>query len=321
MAYLSQDALKSVAALVGEIRSLEPSFESLIEKFRTVIARLEEAQPEIPPRKRSASFWVFAAFRDALVRLRLFAEQNLRFVEPMGLLAVTRYVFELTVWLRRLQADPRYGLVYYRLLVAKQLDHHIDLEAHLKREMDFLRTIEDQETDLLRQKAEDLKRLPDERTQKLAASRLSDDVMREIDRRAARQFSLYAEQARTNGYGFQVHLIERQVLPRLAKSIAELRTELASLNADLPSEVRSLLPKGRDWKWKDEAKAVGMQYEYEFIYTYTSRLLHATPASLTTDQKNLEPHEILMFMRYIHVCLLDAIQMATDLLSSRTHTH
>ncbi len=53
-----------------------------------------------------------------------------------------------------------------------------------------------------------------------------------------------------------------------------------------------------------------MEHEYDFIYSYTSRLLHATPASLTTDQKNLEPREVLVFLRYVHVRLLEIIDMA-----------
>ena len=237
-------------------------------------------------------------------------------------LAVTRYVFELTVWLRHLQKDPRYGHVYYRILVAKQLDYYTDLHAHLKREVEFLQTVDDQETELLKQKAGDLMRLPDEAAQKLAASRLSREVVEEIDRRAARQFTLYAEQARTNGSSFQAHFIETKVLPKVSRSIADLQNELDSVDHDLPTESRSLIPKGkrRDWNWRDEARAVGMESEYEFIYTYTSRLLHANPTSLTTDQKNLEPDEITMFVRYVHVRLLDAIEMARGLSSTGLST-
>ena len=37
----------------------------------------------------------------------------------------------------------------------------------------------------------------------MAAASLTRNVFREIDLRAAREFSLYAEQARLNGYSFQ----------------------------------------------------------------------------------------------------------------------
>lgn len=313
--------LQSLATLVADIMNLKPSFDSLIEEFRNVVGRAEKLEPDSV--KRSTRFWVFVAFADALVRLRLFVEQNFRHIEPMGLLAVTRYTFELTVWLKRLHGDPRYGLVYYYVLVAKQLAYHIDLHSQLNREIDFLRRIDQQEKQLLNQRAEELMGLPDQEAQRVAAATLTGDVLREIDQRAAREFSLYAEQARTNGYSFQAYLVEKKVLPQVAQAITDLKKELDSLDNNLPQEVRALLPKnwGKDWKWKDEARAVGMEHEFDFIYTYTSRLLHATPPSLTTDQKNLEPDEVRMFMRYIHVRLLDAMQMAKDLLATGLATH
>jgi hypothetical protein len=51
----------------------------------------------------------------------------------------------------------------------------------------------------------------------------------------------------------------------------------------------------RDWRWKEQAAIAGMSEQYEFIYSFTSRLLHATPVSLTTNQKLLEPGEMHCF--------------------------
>ena len=62
--------------------------------------------------------------------------------------------------------------------------------------------------------------------------------------------------------------------------------------------------------WKEEAGRVGMQAQYEFIYSFTSRLLHATPASIFTDQKNLEVAEMVLFLDYIYVSMLDALDIA-----------
>lgn len=59
-----------------------------------------------------------------------------------------------------------------------------------------------------------------------------------------------------------------------------------------------------------------MKDEYDFIYAYASRLLHATPASLTTNQKNLEPDEMRVFLKYIRVRLFDEIEMAGKLLAA-----
>ena len=71
----------------------------------------------------------------------------------------------------------------------------------------------------------------------------------------------------------------------------------------------------RNSNWKQRAAIVGMAAEYDFVYSYTSRLLHATPPSITTDQKNLEPGEIEMFLRYVKVAIMDMLDIATKVLT------
>jgi len=67
--------------------------------------------------------------------------------------------------------------------------------------------------------------------------------------------------------------------------------------------------------WKQRATLAGMSEEYEFIYSYTSRLLHATPPSITTDQKNLEIGEMEMFLRYVRVRIADLVAISNTLLA------
>ena len=57
------------------------------------------------------------------------------------------------------------------------------------------------------------------------------------------------------------------------------------------------------------SESVGMSKQYDFIYSYTSRLLHATPVSFYTNQKNLEVIEMLMFLDYVYVSLLDIVEL------------
>ncbi len=56
--------------------------------------------------------------------------------------------------------------------------------------------------------------------------------------------------------------------------------------------------------------------QYNFIYTYASKLLHATPASLTTNQKNLEPEEMRVFLKYVYVRLVDIIETGEQVLAA-----
>ena len=58
------------------------------------------------------------------------------------------------------------------------------------------------------------------------------------------------------------------------------------------------------------AKKVDLGDEYEYIYSYTSKLLHATPSSITTNQKNLELSEINIFLKYVRVKINDILSLA-----------
>lgn len=57
------------------------------------------------------------------------------------------------------------------------------------------------------------------------------------------------------------------------------------------------------------AEKVSLTEEYDFIYTFSSKLLHATPASITTNQKNLELEEMLVFLKYINVKIRDLLEL------------
>jgi hypothetical protein len=140
---------------------------------------------------------------------------------------------------------------------------------------------------------------------------LAQDVQEEIDRAVARRFTLYGEDARTNGYDFQAYLIEKKVLPQIKASLDEVVKEQRSVEAATPARVKKLATDSA--AWKQRARLVGMVAEYDFIYSYTSRLLHATPASITTNQKNLEGDEMAMFLRYARVRILDLIEIGTSM--------
>jgi len=122
---------------VVEIRTLHGSLAQLIFPFRQVLEQADDAKTI--PSQRSTSYWVNVAFTDSLTRLRLFLEQNFNYIEPMGLLAVMRYVFEMTVWLTLMTTDKDYGSLYYRELVDGQKRYYKDLQDQLRREVDFLR--------------------------------------------------------------------------------------------------------------------------------------------------------------------------------------
>jgi len=85
-------------------------------RFRGRIERLGTTN-DLSSLQQSGRYWRMVAFVDSLVRLRLFLEHNFNYIETMGMLSVARYMLELTVWLKLLERDTRYGLVYYRCIV------------------------------------------------------------------------------------------------------------------------------------------------------------------------------------------------------------
>jgi hypothetical protein len=309
------DKLKALEILVEDICGQHDRLEQLTHQFRQRIEQVGSAS-ESSSSPESGAHWKLIAFVDSLVRVRLFLENNFKCVETIGILAVARYMFELTVWLKLLQRDSRYGVVYHRELLKKQLEFYAEFRNNAVREISFLRVIGVEEQRLIESRLSETKRLPDEEARKKGLRELSQRVTQEIDRKASRIFSLYAEQAQSNGYDFQAHLVETKVLPEYSKAIADLKQKLDAFERNTPSDVRCLVPKR--WNWRDQAERVDMKDEYDFIYAYASRLLHATPASLTTNQKSLEPDEMRAFLKYIRVRLLDIIEMAEALLASNS---
>ncbi|MDD4363274.1 MAG: hypothetical protein PHD33_03575, partial [Atribacterota bacterium] len=125
------------------------SAEEYIEKIKALKDHLDRlAQPfrvdtktgiDLPFNKFSANDWRRNTFGNALVRLRQIVENNFNSIETIGLLAVARYVFELSVWLLLFQKDSGYCLIYYRELIQTQRKYYNDTLAHLWREIQLLK--------------------------------------------------------------------------------------------------------------------------------------------------------------------------------------
>lgn len=285
--------------LANQIRKLAPELDRLSRFFRINPDTGKEYEFDLD----SSNDWRRDTYGNVLVRLRQLTEKNVLFVETLGLLAVTRYIFEVHVWLRLFKEDDRFCLVYRRELLDTMLRYYRDTLRQLEREIDFLKSIHEKEK---RSTNDTLSMM---RTGLGTEDDVATDVqntMQSIDNEASRRFSIYAEDAKTNGYGFQAYIVKSQAIPKTKHTIREIYTQLK----DIPEHIRDFCP-GR-WQWRQMAKRVGMVHEYDYIYRYLSKLLHATPASITTDQKNLEFREMCMFLRYIRLKLMDIIDLARE---------
>jgi len=295
------DFEEQVAQLVGSIKKLHIILDVEAKRLRTpeIIARFD---------KSSQDSWCLSVMGDCLVRLRLFTEQNFNFIETMSVISVARYIFELSIWLKLFERDPRYGLVYYAQLIKTQYHYWGNYRKQLDREISLLKRFEQEEKEAISKSIFQIKQISDPEEQQQAAYNAPKAVSDFIDKQAARHFSIYAEQAKTNGYGLQAYLVKEKVIPEIEKSLADSDQEKAAFDSAVPADVKNLI--ADNWKWNQMAHKVGLDDEYDFIYRFSSQLLHATPVSITTNQKNLELSELVVFLKYIHVKIIDILELA-----------
>ncbi len=290
---------QQIQLLTKKIKDYQPILDKTAQQFRTkkIVNDFDKWNHES---------WCFSVFGDGLVRLRLFTEQNFNFIETMSIVAVARYIFELSVWVHLFKLDKQYGLVYYAQLLDTQQRYWKDELGQIKREIALLEDFERHEQDALNDLFNQFKVIND--PEKL--NQMQKLIYEDIDKKASRHFSIYIEKAKTNGYGFQAHILRKKLIPKIELSISQVNSEIAAFDVKISHVVKNL-NKGK-WQWKQMAQKVGLTDEYEYIYTFSSKLLHATPASITTDHKNLEPSEIVVFLKYIDVKIEDILEIANE---------
>jgi hypothetical protein len=309
-----QTERKRLADVLAEIESLRPRISGSV---ATATNRVNELSESLFANAGDfcRAQWCAVAYREGLTKLGILLENNLHFVETLGVLSLTRYIFELLVWFRILARDPEQGIEFYWQVIEKQVSHINDYQAKLYSEIAYFKELDKRDG------------IPDDALAAIAQDRTAvsaDDIARRLhanadilDQEARRRFSLYAEAAKTNGYGFQAFLIETKVLPLAEEGKTQVLAEKAEFEAQIGQPrldaVINLNGKRKRWNWKERAASVGMSEQYDFIYSYTSRLLHATPVSFYTNQKNLEVIEMLTFLDYVYVSLLDIIELTEKL--------
>lgn len=298
-------------SLIESITKLHSKVDRLARCFREGL----EAQSDLAFDNDSAEDWRVNIYGNALIRLRLILENNFRVIETIGLVAVTRYIFELALWLELIQQEANYALIYRNRLIDTQKRYYESSLSQLEREVALLKTFGEEDKQRASEVIERMRALSNPPSDQ-AVSPLS-QAADEIDAKAARSFSIYSDQAKNNGYGFQAYLVETQAIPKVKQRIQQLQQALDAVELAAASKVSGLLQCS---KWDKMADQAGMKGEYEYIYSYTSKLLHCTPVSLTTDQKNLEPEEMGVFLRYIRTKVLDIIDLAQKQPEYRTRS-
>lgn len=296
----------SAENLANEIISLGPRIERAIKALTKRLNEIEEPLDESNV-FASPSYWQVAAIRDGMIKVHISIEQNFRYIETFGVLAITRYIFELLVWFRLLESgNTKYAFWYAKQLMTDNWKYASEELAKLRSEIELFRQLHAREDDELGKAAQAAIEQVDRPEQYVEASRM---IAQEIDRTARRRFCVNADGAKTRGYGFQAHLLETQAVPKLERRVKEQEEWKDKAIAQMP---RSMQSHAR-WQWAEMAEAAGMRDQYDFLYRYTSRLLHATPISFYKDQKNLEISEVKMFLDFVFVSILELTEISERL--------
>ncbi len=276
---------------IALIRALNANLDYKINEFETIGKLVIEPKDQVIE-DMSLSKFELAVFIEILGRINLFIKQNFDVIETMSLLGVTRYIFEVVVWLKLLLKDEKYYYVFYYFVTKEHLKLREELLIRYSHEIKMLEEFSKAEEKLSRD------------------ARNGQEFLRlrnQIDAQAKRKFFIFAHQAITDtGFAFQAHLLRTKAIPSIIADIEKLKliqSKLAQKMTIAKVEIPSR------WNWKDKANLVDLSADYDFIYSYTSRFMHAIPYSMFVAQKNMDPQEIIVFLEYINVSILDILDM------------
>jgi hypothetical protein len=305
---MNAEDLKIIENVANEIISLGPRVDRAIKSLTDTLNRIEGPLDETTL-FASAPYWQAAAVRDGMIKVHITIEQNFRYLETFGVLAITRYIFELLIWFRLLTSgDAQYAFRCAKDLMTDNWNYAREQLSKLKSEIQFFKQLGARERDEIGNAAKTAIERDDIRNpdQFGAASRM---ISEEIDRAARRGFCLHADGAKTNGYGLQAHLLETQGIPVLEKRVKEQEEWKDKAITQMPTSMQ----KQQRWRWDEMAKAVGMGEQYDFLYRYTSRLLHASPISFSKGPKNLDTFEVRMFLDFVFVSIVELAEISERL--------
>lgn len=298
---MPENTRQQITEVIGRIKSLDPSLE------QTKVALQDELNsfPDVKTMNTDVGYWKTRILFDAIVKLRLFVKNNFHVIETIGVLSLTRYIFELAVIIKNINANQDFVFLYVQKLKKQELEHLEGYAHQIEAEIAIYKSLDIAERNAQQQSIKGLsngkltarnsRRL---RKKVLESMRRTSDF---IDQSLEFQFALYSEEAAQNGYGFQAYLMEKDFVPKIQKELEEAKVSYEAIKLAWRDRNSAFDPNFQRWRWKEMAERVRMERDYDFIYSYTSRLLHALPHSLTTNQKNLEDAEVLMFFKYVEV--------------------
>ena len=296
---ISEEVKKQLNNLRSQIVNQLKDYQEVHANFEKRLNKVNDTYD--PDTGSSHSDWSFHFHRNMTIRLRIIIEQNFKVLETLSLVSTTRYILECLIWLRTVNTNPSYVLVFIRDKLKDSKKEKKVLLDRTNTEIALFERLEKEETALrdirIKTIAAQQDTITEEELRRLAAADSN-----KIDRAARHSFSIYREGAKINGYGLQAALLRKQAIPSINNMIEEVEKVISDFNNKYKQQL-SELPK--EWKWNQQATIAGLESQYNYIYSLTSRILHAQPGSILTDQKCLEPQEAIILLDFIYISLIE----------------
>ncbi|WP_441237996.1 hypothetical protein [Bradyrhizobium sp. 930_D9_N1_4] len=301
---MKQTADSLIKEFRSEIHDRIPALRSSVESKRASLASLLTTSEE---RNHSALWWILSAHAGTLEKLDIFLRRDGSY-ESIELLAVARNIFENLVWLKLMNTDEQYGIVFYAQFLRNQMESGQALIRKTEDEAILFEHFDSLDSDILEKLGPKSGALSNDEIRK--AFEAQEEQSDALDKLIRREFCLYASQATQNGYGYQASLIRAKAIPIHQAKLLELEGHQQRLSGVLTTllDARHVRLATGKWNWSERAGDVKMDAQYRFLYSFTSKLLHSIPLNIMTD-KMLSDLEAVMILDYVVISAADLLEI------------
>ncbi|MGY8526980.1 hypothetical protein [Paracidovorax citrulli] len=300
------EAMQSLYAELAALKDRVPGLQLKVNGRKAIHGPGEAAELDV---NHLPARWVHFAHRGTLDKIDDLLPNDAPH-ETYQLLATARAVLENLIWLRLMEGDSDFGLVFYGQLLRNQRQNCEGYLARLADEAALFETAAEIDAEIGRELVDAILQAGNPSAQKQmwdvqihGRTRLLEDMIR-------REFALYAEQAGQIGYSLQARILRTRTTPRCEAQLENILAFQAAFDKALP---RLLPPRlmelaTSDWNWRERAAEAGLEKPYRFIDGLANRLLHATPINLIADKRLVE-EEKRQVLDYIVVTARDLLDI------------
>lgn len=213
------------------------------------------------------------------------------------------------MWLKLFEKDQIWGEAFYAKFLEESIADVKGLIAKIEQEIELFQEAEIEDREITRQMCEAFQEKGVDKDGSAAVFQKYETMRSELDERVHREFSIFSEAAKVNGYGFQTSLLKTKELPRCRDELSKLEMKKTSLeNLIGADQLKKHLSRTN---WRQSAQTVGMVRQYDYLYRLSSRLLHSGPMNILTE-KDLTESEKNVLLGYVTVAAKDILELVKN---------